>query len=37
MELVNKEIERYLYTYINFLQNDWVQWLILAEFAANAM
>ena len=35
-EIVNQEIERYLRTYVNYLQDDWVEWLPQAEFAANA-
>ena len=31
----NQKLERYLRSHVNYLQNDWVQWLPLAEFAAN--
>ena len=31
----NQELERYLRSHVNYLQDDWVQWLPLAEFAAN--
>ena len=34
-ERQNQELERYLQSYVNYLQDDWVQWLSLAEFAAN--
>jgi len=36
-ERMNAEMERYLRAYINYLQDDWVQWLCMAEFAANAL
>jgi len=36
-EAANKEMERYLRTYVDYHQQDWVEWLPLAEFAANAM
>jgi len=36
-ERMNTEMERYLRAYINYLQDDWVQWLCMAEFAANAL
>ena len=35
-ENANKEMERYLRSYVNYLQTDWRTWLPLAEFAANA-
>ena len=31
----NKEIEHYLQTYVDYLQENQVKWLALAEFAAN--
>ena len=34
-ERQNQELERYLQSYINYFQDDWVQWLLLTEFAAN--
>ena len=34
-ERANQELERYLRSHVNYLQADWVQWLPLAEFAAN--
>ncbi|SJL18897.1 uncharacterized protein ARMOST_22499 [Armillaria ostoyae] len=35
MEQVNQEIEKYLHIFINFQQDDWADWLLLAEFAHN--
>jgi hypothetical protein len=32
---INAIFEQYLKTYMNFRQNDWVDWLPLAEFASN--
>lgn len=34
-EIVNAEMERFIRTYVNYLQDDWVKWLPLAEFAGN--
>ena len=34
-ERANQELERYLWSHVNYLQDDWAQWLPLAEFAAN--
>lgn len=34
-ENANQVLEQYLRAYVNYLQNDWVNWLPLAEFAAN--
>ena len=34
-ERENQELERYLRSYVNYLQDDWVQWLPLAEFTQN--
>jgi len=34
-ERMNAGMEQYLRTFINHQQDDWVQWLPLAEFAAN--
>ncbi|KAI1663257.1 reverse transcriptase [Pyrenophora tritici-repentis] len=34
-ERVNSSIEAYLRAFMNFHQDDWVQWLPLAEFAMN--
>ena len=35
-EIANQEIERYLCTYVNHFQNNWVDLLSMAKFAANA-
>ena len=34
-EQENQELEHYLRSYVNYLQDDWVQWLPLAEFTQN--
>jgi len=34
-EIVNASLNKYLRAYVNFSQDDWVDWLPLAEFAAN--
>ena len=34
-EVENREMERYLRTYVAYQQDNWVKWLALAEFAAN--
>jgi hypothetical protein len=34
-EKINAIFEQYLKAYMNFRQNDWVDWLPLAEFALN--
>ncbi len=34
-ERVNQELEKYLRIFINYRQNDWTNWLPLAEFAHN--
>ena len=34
-ERVNSVMEQYLRTYCTYLQDDWVMWLLSAEFAAN--
>jgi hypothetical protein len=34
-ERVNQEIEQYLRLFVNHRQDDWVEWLALAEFAYN--
>lgn len=36
-ERFNAELERYLRAHINYLQDNWVEYLCLAEFAANAL
>jgi hypothetical protein len=35
MERVNWEVEKYLHMFINHQQDDWVDWLPLAEFTYN--
>ena len=35
-EIANQEMERHLRTYVNHFQNNWVDLLPIAEFAANA-
>ena len=34
-ETVNRKIEQYLWSYINYQQNDWKIWLLMTEFAEN--
>ncbi len=34
-ECINQEIETYLWVFINHCQDDWADWLPLAEFAYN--
>jgi RNase H-like domain found in reverse transcriptase/Reverse transcriptase (RNA-dependent DNA polymerase)/Integrase zinc binding domain len=34
-EVENRELEKYLRIYVKYQQDDWAQWLALAEFAAN--
>jgi len=34
-ERVNQEVEQYLRAFVNFRQDDWKEWLPLAEFAHN--
>jgi len=34
-ERINAELEQYLRLYVNWAQDDWVDWLPLAEFAGN--
>jgi hypothetical protein len=34
-ERVNQEIEQYLRLFVNYRQDDWVEWLPLAEFSHN--
>ncbi len=34
-EQVNQEVEKYLRIFVNYLQNDWVEWLSLAAFTHN--
>ena len=35
-EIANQEMERYLRSYVNHFQDDWVDHLPMAEFASNA-
>ncbi len=34
-EIVNQEMERYLCTFVNYQQDDWVDKLPIAKFTAN--
>jgi transposase InsO family protein len=34
-ERINSVMEQYLRSYVNYLQDDWSEWLPLAEFASN--
>lgn len=34
-EIINKQIEQYLRVYTSYNQDDWVDFLLLAEFYAN--
>ena len=34
-ENANKDIKRYLRNFVNYVQDDWLDWLPMAEFAAN--
>ena len=34
-ECINQEVEIYLRAFVNYFQDDWVEWLSLAEFAYN--
>jgi transposase InsO family protein len=36
-ERINAVLERYLRAYVSYLQDDWVDWLPLAEFATNSV
>ena len=35
-KIANQKMERYLCTYVNYFQNDWVENLLMAEFSSNA-
>jgi len=35
MEQVNQELEQYLRLYCNYRQNNWAEWLSIAEFSYN--
>ena len=34
-EQINGVMEQYLRTFVNYLQDDWLEWLLLAEFVGN--
>ena len=34
-EHINQEVEQYLQLFVNYCQNDWVEWLPLAKFSYN--
>ena len=34
---MNAVLEQHLYAYVSYMQDDWSDWLLLAEFAANSM
>ena len=34
-EIINASMNKYLWAYVSFTQDDWVDWLPLAEFATN--
>ena len=34
-EWINQEVKQYLQIYVNHLQDDWVEWLPIAEFSYN--
>jgi hypothetical protein len=36
-EIANQEMKRYLRSYCNYQQNDWLNWLSMIEFAFNAI
>jgi hypothetical protein len=36
-ERMNAVLEQHLYAYVSYMQDDWSDWLLLAEFAANSM
>jgi hypothetical protein len=36
-EIVNQKMKRYLRNYCNYQQNDWFEWLLMIEFAFNAV
>jgi len=35
MERMNQKLEQYLRFFINHRQNDWLEWLVSAEFVVN--
>ncbi len=36
-EIANQKMKRYLRSYCNYQQDDWFEWLFIAEFALNAV
>jgi hypothetical protein len=36
-ERMNAVLEQHLYAYMSYIQDNWSDWLLLAEFAANSM
>ena len=32
---MNQELEQYLWSFVDYRQNDWPEWLVIAEFAVN--
>jgi hypothetical protein len=34
-EQMNTVMEQYLWAHVNYLQDDWAKWLLLAEFTTN--
>ena len=34
---MNAILEQHLCAYVSYMQDDWSNWLLLAEFAANSM
>jgi hypothetical protein len=36
-EIANQEMKRYLRIYCNYQQDDWFEWLLMTEFASNAI
>ena len=35
MERVNAIIEQYIWIYMLYLQDDWIDWLVFTKFTAN--
>ena len=35
MEQINQEVEVFLQHYVNYQQDDWIEWLLAAEFQYN--
>jgi hypothetical protein len=36
-EIANQKMKRYLRSYCNYQQDDWLEWLFLTEFVSNAV